>query len=241
MKPLFVLTTNPTALPQVSQLCRGLLQADPAQRQDASEGLSLASWFVSRLEDAEKAGVKGVPAPSRSGVGSRSEGSTAAGCGTVDGKSGAAGNSGGSSVAGVHESRASLSDTKRDGLVVASVDRQREASRAGLDTTSPHRHHTSETGGLAAAPTNGHFLPWCESRVAVPAKNPHTTPAGAMPSPGPRSNPMLPLGDVRDRGAQEGGKTAHAASGGAAAGRGSVSEEERRLGEPDELVRWVQA
>lgn len=34
---------------QVSQLCRGLVQADPSQRHTASEGRSLAAWFVSRL------------------------------------------------------------------------------------------------------------------------------------------------------------------------------------------------
>lgn len=42
------------AYSQVSALCRGLLHADPSQRQEASEGRSLASWFVSRLEAADR-------------------------------------------------------------------------------------------------------------------------------------------------------------------------------------------
>lgn len=40
----------PCSLRQVSQLCRGLLQPDPSRRHAASEGHSLAAWFVSRLE-----------------------------------------------------------------------------------------------------------------------------------------------------------------------------------------------
>lgn len=42
----------PCSLRQVSQLCRGLLQPDPSSRHAASEGHSLAAWFVSRLETA---------------------------------------------------------------------------------------------------------------------------------------------------------------------------------------------
>ena len=39
-------------VPQVAQLCRGLLEREPSRRASASEGLSLAKWIVSRLEDA---------------------------------------------------------------------------------------------------------------------------------------------------------------------------------------------
>lgn len=49
---------------------------------------------------------------------------------------------------------------------------------------------------------------------------------------------MLPSGGVGDSGAVKSGGTER--GGAAEAARGSMmSEEERRLGEPDELVRWV--
>lgn len=47
-------TGNEFFVSQVAQLCRGLLQPDPVQRQGACEGQSVVSWFVSRLETADK-------------------------------------------------------------------------------------------------------------------------------------------------------------------------------------------
>lgn len=52
--PHVEMPTTTIAVSQVAQLCRGLLQPDPVQRQGASEGQSIVAWFVSRLETADR-------------------------------------------------------------------------------------------------------------------------------------------------------------------------------------------
>lgn len=53
---------------QVSQLCRGLLQPDPSQRHEASDGQSIVSWFVSRLEPADRRDTNGSVAAASDGA-----------------------------------------------------------------------------------------------------------------------------------------------------------------------------
>lgn len=78
-----MLATN-VAVSQVAQLCRGLLQPDPVQRQGASEGQSIVSWFVSRLEAADRRDAKGSAAGATSQSSSRNTGPPVANCGEGD-------------------------------------------------------------------------------------------------------------------------------------------------------------
>ncbi|CAM9336138.1 unnamed protein product, partial [Hapterophycus canaliculatus] len=198
--PLPLFPENKGGCPyEVSQLCRGLLQADPALRQDASEGLSLASWFVSRLEGADKRGVEGVPAPTGNGAGSGSMGPTTPGCGTTEGKSGAGGSCGRGSVGGAYERLASMSNPERESVVAIPVD----------------GHHNARVGGGGSPPAR--------------------STSANQECRGDRTPPPEGAGDRSRRERDAAGRAASDA-GAAAAGR-SVSDEARRLGEPDELVR----
>ncbi|CBJ27095.1 expressed unknown protein [Ectocarpus siliculosus] len=72
--PLPIFPENKGGCPfEVSQLCRGLLLADPYKRLAASEGQSIASNYVSRLEDADG---KGQDAMQRSASASGSAGAS---------------------------------------------------------------------------------------------------------------------------------------------------------------------
>ncbi|CAN0106327.1 unnamed protein product [Scytosiphon promiscuus] len=247
--PLPLFPENKGGCPyEVSQLCRGLLQADPAQRQDASEGLSLASWFVSRLEGADKAVGKDLPAPSESGAGlHRGTGPATAGGGTGGGKGKGDESPCRSPSAGAHEHRASVGGPERHGVAVSRGD----------------GHGTLRRERPSATPTDGVFPPWWQDLMATPVGRQHeplrqgsgqapvdgnhkAPPAGASPSQSARAawtkvehdrSSMLPSEAPGDWGVRERDGKERAASGGAAAAGVSISEEERRLGEPDELVR----
>ncbi|CAM9286547.1 unnamed protein product [Ectocarpus sp. 12 AP-2014] len=72
--PLPIFPENKGGCPfEVSQLCRGLLLADPYKRLAASEGQSIASNYVSRLEDADG---EGQDAKARSASASGSAGAS---------------------------------------------------------------------------------------------------------------------------------------------------------------------
>lgn len=114
----------PTMVPTVSQvlkLCRGLLQPDPSKRQTASEGHSLASWFVSRLETADEGDAKeptaAVTGSDPAACDSHEKGPPIASCGAHYGKIRAASSAGGGDACA-----ASARSSSKD-LEIAPVDR----------------------------------------------------------------------------------------------------------------------
>lgn len=56
------------ALAQVSELCQGFLQHDPSRRQNAADGLSLVSWFISYLESSAESRDQNTAGDDSAGV-----------------------------------------------------------------------------------------------------------------------------------------------------------------------------
>lgn len=79
-----LLLTSTVPVSQVSQLCRGLLQPDPSKRHGASEGQSIVSWFVSRLETADRQGANESIAAATSRSSCKTSGPPMASCETGD-------------------------------------------------------------------------------------------------------------------------------------------------------------